>query len=327
MHSALRAALAATAGISALSVAAPAFAHCFVGSRFFPATLNVDDPCVADELSLPTIANFRTGDVPPNREIDISGEFSKRITDNFGISVGSTWTRLLVPGGPNAHGFQNLGTTFKYQFPTAPAGEFVVSAGLSVEWGRTGNPSVGAEKFTTLTPTVWFGKGFGDLPHEFGALRAFAVTGQFGYSVPMWPRTVTYSLDTDSGDLSADVDRHAQYLAYGGSLQFSLPYLRANIVDLGLPEVVNRLIPIVEAQFRTPIVNVTDIHTTGTVNPGIIWAGDKFQIGAQAILPLNRQSGKGPGWIAQVHFYLDDIFPTSIGRPIFASSERMEAAR
>ena len=31
-----------------------AFAHCFVGSRFFPATLATDDPCVADEMSLPT---------------------------------------------------------------------------------------------------------------------------------------------------------------------------------------------------------------------------------------------------------------------------------
>ena len=31
---------------------ANAFAHCIVGNRFFPATLNVDDPCVADELSI-----------------------------------------------------------------------------------------------------------------------------------------------------------------------------------------------------------------------------------------------------------------------------------
>jgi hypothetical protein len=38
---------------------ANAFAHCIVGNRFFPATLNVDDPCVADELSLPTIEVFK----------------------------------------------------------------------------------------------------------------------------------------------------------------------------------------------------------------------------------------------------------------------------
>jgi hypothetical protein len=41
------------------------FAHCFVGARFFPATLATDDPCVADEMSLPTVAWAKTADVPP----------------------------------------------------------------------------------------------------------------------------------------------------------------------------------------------------------------------------------------------------------------------
>src|SRR4029077_200341 len=36
-----------------------ALAHCFVGGRFMPATLIVDDPCVADELSLPTVSRFK----------------------------------------------------------------------------------------------------------------------------------------------------------------------------------------------------------------------------------------------------------------------------
>ena len=30
--------------------ASGASAHCFVGGRFFPATLGTDDPCVADEM-------------------------------------------------------------------------------------------------------------------------------------------------------------------------------------------------------------------------------------------------------------------------------------
>jgi hypothetical protein len=33
-----------------------AFAHCFVGARFLPATLITDDPCIADEMSLPRCA-------------------------------------------------------------------------------------------------------------------------------------------------------------------------------------------------------------------------------------------------------------------------------
>jgi hypothetical protein len=51
---------------------AEAIAHCFVGPRFFPATLATDDPCVADEMSLPTLAWSKTGDVPPATECDIS---------------------------------------------------------------------------------------------------------------------------------------------------------------------------------------------------------------------------------------------------------------
>ena len=102
-------AIALAAGM--LWLGAPdALAHCFVGGRFFPATLATDDPCVADEMSLPTIAIFKNGDNPSAREIDISGDFSKRITENFGISIGETWTHLSPPGGPNASGFQNLDT-------------------------------------------------------------------------------------------------------------------------------------------------------------------------------------------------------------------------
>ena len=74
-----------------------------------PATLIVDDPCVADELSLPTISRFKNGDDPTARELDISGEYSKRITDTLGVSVGSTWTHLRPPGGPNASGFREFG--------------------------------------------------------------------------------------------------------------------------------------------------------------------------------------------------------------------------
>ena len=46
-----------------------AFAHCFVGARFLPATLATDDPCVADEMSLPTISWSRTADMPPAKII------------------------------------------------------------------------------------------------------------------------------------------------------------------------------------------------------------------------------------------------------------------
>src|SRR5205823_3910707 len=176
--------------------ASEASAHCFVGGRFFPATLNVDDPCVADELSLPTVSVFKNSDDPSAREIDISGEFSKRITENFGISIGETWTHLSPPGGPNASGFQNLETSFKYQFLRDAQHELGMSAGVEVEWGHTGAAQVGAERFSTITPTLFFGKGFGDLPDSAGWVRAFALTGQIGYAIPSSASTTEVDPDT-----------------------------------------------------------------------------------------------------------------------------------
>src|ERR1700674_201746 len=158
-------------------------AHEIVGNRFFPATLGIDDPGVNDELSLPTVDAFKTGDVPPVRQRDISTEFSKRITEAFAVSFGSTYTHLGLNGGPTgmgANGFQNLDTTFKYRLFRNPEHEFVMSAGLSVEWGGTGANSVGAERFNHYTPNLYFGKGLGDLPDTLSWVRPIALTGQVG---------------------------------------------------------------------------------------------------------------------------------------------------
>ena len=56
-----------------------------------------------------------------------------------------------------------------------------------------------------------------------------------------------------SGDVS--FENHPRFLTYSGSLQFSMPYLKSNVVDLGLPDFINHLIPIVEARFQTPVAN------------------------------------------------------------------------
>jgi hypothetical protein len=313
--------LAGTAALAAVTVVlsnAGALAHCFVGGRFFPATLAIDDPCVADELSLPTVAWSKTGDDPPARQLDLSMEYSKRITEYFGVSIGSTWTHLSQPGMPSQSGFQNLETTFKYQFLTLPDREFVMSAALVVEWGNTGAAGVGAEAFTTFTPTLYFGKGFGTLPDGAGWLRAFGLTGQIGYSIPSSRSSTT--VDPDSGDIS--VDLHPQFLTYGFSLQYSMPYLKSSVVDLQLPDFFNHLIPIVEGSFQTPVANNfnTGIGTTGTINPGVIWVGNYFQVALEAIVPINRASGTGVGAMVQLHLYLDDIFPRGIGAPLFGTA-------
>jgi hypothetical protein len=293
---------------------ANAIAHCLVGNRFFPATLVVDDPCVADEMSLPTIAVFNNGDNPSAKELDISGEFSKRITEDFGVSVGSTWTRLRPPGGPTVSGFQNFETTFQYQLLKDAPHELALLAGLSVEWGGSGSFGVGADRFTTYTPTFYFGKGFGDLPDTVRWLRPFALTGQVGYAIPGSSSTV--GIDPDTGNVINTAN--PQVLHWGATLQYSLPYLKSAVVDLGLPDFINHLIPIVEAQLATPVANFGDsgTKTTGTINPGIIYVGSTYQVGIEAIIPVNRDSGTNVGVIGQLHLYLDDMFPNTIGRPL-----------
>jgi hypothetical protein len=295
-------------------------AHEIVGNRMFPATLTIDDPGVADEMALPTISMVKTGDDPSFKQRDISGEFAKRITEDFAVSFGATHTRIYAPGGPamsGASGFQNIETGFKYRLYKNEEHEFVLSAGLNIEWGGTGARDVGAERFNVYTPTIYFGKGFGDLPSSLSWARPFAITGQVGYAIPGSNTTLT--VDPDTGDI--DTEFNPRVLVWGGSLQYSLPYLKSAVADLGLPDFFNRLIPIVEASMQTPVSNTfsSGTVTTGTINPGLLYVGNTYQIGVEALIPVNRQSGTNVGAIAQLHLFLDDIFPDSIGKPLLGN--------
>src|SRR5215467_1503713 len=66
----------AVATVLTISQATSALAHGFAVSRFFPATITIDDPFVADELSLPTVSNQKTGTDPSVVETAISSELS-----------------------------------------------------------------------------------------------------------------------------------------------------------------------------------------------------------------------------------------------------------
>jgi len=306
----------AAAFIAALLVNSNAFAHGFAGKRFFPATISTDDPFVADELSLPTVLTTKegaSGDEPATREIEIEGEFSKRITPHFGVSVESGFRRRIPEMGTIENGFGNLEVTPKYQFLLDPDGEAVMSAGVGVEIGGTGGRNVEADPFDTITPEIFFGKGFGCLPDDAALLRPFAVTGVVGLAVP--DRASTDSV-TEDGEI--ETERHPHTLRYGIALEYSIPYLQSAVRDVGLGAPFDRMIPIVEAVFETPLDRGAGGETSGTINPGIIWSGQYVQIGVEAIVPVNGRSGEGVGAVGQLHFYLDDIFPGTLGRPIFA---------
>ena len=291
----------AVAAATLISPSSGALAHGFAGERFFPATILTDDPFVADEMSLPQVSLEPPG--PDNsQQTNFLFDLSKRITPSFDITISDQWQRLRSPGFTSVGGLGPLQTGAQYQLFVDGPHQALGLLGLNVTWGHTGRAAVGAPNFTTLSPTFDFGKGFGDIPRSLTWLRPFAVTGNLGFDFPTQATTAGVS--------------NPKNFNYGFAFEYSLPYIECCVKDVGLRPPFSQLIPLVEVAFSTPISGAPANQTFGTIQPGIIWAGQYFQIGAEAIIPANRFTGHGYGGVVQLHFYLDDIFPRSIGRPI-----------
>ena len=276
----------------------PAFAHSVCGDRIFPATLAIDDPGVNDELALPTLSW-----VPNNgdgaQEFDASFSWTKTITPRLGISIsdGPTWQH---PGG---YGWAALDTEIKYQALCIPEAEFMFAVGFDVAWAGTGTGTqAGAGSQNTFSPVLNAGLGFGTLPESMKYLRPFAITSQFDVAAP--------ARDWTGGNPNVTT------FDWGFTLQYSLPYFNAHVGEID-NAFLKHLIPIVEVAFSTPIYNSAPQITTGTVQPGLIYEADSWQLALEAIIPINGASGHGVGVIGELHFFLDDIFPNTLGRPIF----------
>jgi hypothetical protein len=295
-----------------------ALAHGFVGQRFFPATIATDDPFVADELSLPTISSVRNNaseDAPASRQTTIAFDFSKRITQNLGLSIGAARQHFRFADQTSASGNDNVELGLKYQVYKNEASETIMSVGLGWEVGGTGSKSIGSDSFSTYRPNFFFGKGFGDA--RVDALRPLAITGSIGVAIPGRSSTSTNVIDPDTGLSSTQIARNPHVLQVGLAFEYSIPYLQSAVKDTGLGAPWNRMIPIVEIAASKPIDRVADRGWTGTINPGVLWAGRKVQLGIEAIVPMNRASGQGVGVQAQLHFFIDDLFPRTFGRPLF----------
>ncbi len=273
-----------------LLLSTAAQAHGIVGQRFFPATIATDDPFAADELALPTIISFKPGGGP--RETEYTFEWAKTLSRNLSLSFEGGYT-----DSPAGSGWQNLEITPTWTFLRDPDSEFVASAAMSFEIGGSGNSAI-AEPFTVYTPALLFGKGFGDLPDSAGFARPFAVTGRVGYAIP-------------------GTSSEPKVIEWGGAIEYSLSYLTANVRDVGLGPFLSKVTPLVEFSLESP----ANDGTTGTINPGLLWSGQYVQVGLEAIIPVNAASGHNVGIAAQLHFYVDDIFPHSLGRPLFGEPQ------
>jgi hypothetical protein len=290
-----RAALAAAATLCF----SPAFAHAVCGARIFPATFSIDDPGVGDELALPTLTYLpNAGD--GSEEFDAEFSWTKTILPGLGLSFsdGASW---LHPGG---YGWESLDTELKYNILCIPDHEFMASIGADIVWGRTGTGSA-YTPFNTYSPVLDVGKGFGDLPTSLNILRPLAITAEVSTSLP--------------GQAWTAGSPNATTLNYGFTLQYSLPFYNSNVgqIDNAL---FKHLIPLTEVNFSTPTSNYGPGRqvTTGSVQPGVIYMADTWQFALEAVVPVNSASGHGVGVVGELHFFFDDIFPDSLGKPIFA---------
>jgi hypothetical protein len=290
----------AAAALAALTlVPAPAKAHGFAGKRFFPATLTFDDPFAADEFDLlyssvpDTVSD--DGDKVDVNTLDF--EWAKSITPDFALSVGSAYADSKFADGSTRHGFDNIELGAKLMGGVHPDSESAWSYGLDVELGGTSSHGVG-EDVTVYSPSFFFGKGFGNLFDPSSLLRPLAVTGKIAVDVP------------DDGD-------QPTALSTSLSLQYSLSYLESAVKSTGLPQFLRDSVLLVELPLETCLNKDCDGDVTGTVNPGIVFFNHYGQLSLEAVIPVNNRTGNGVGGLLQLHFYLDDIFSRSLGKPLF----------
>jgi len=292
---------AALAGIAALA-GQQAAAHAISGVRVFPVTLTFDDPGVADEATLPQIVYQPE---PGSRFTQFQWEYDKTITPNTALIYNQGYDILRAQGAKTRSGFENAVFTGKWQAWVVPDHEFLLSLGVQREFaGGSATQNVGGDTFGSTAPTGYFGKGLGDLP--IGPLRPLAITGELSYVIP--DRVL---------NLAGDNGGTPRSWAGTFSIQYSIPYLQSQIKDYGLPDFLGRLIPLVETTWTSPAAKVFGDPATLQFAAGAIYLSDTYQAGLEALIPGNKAAGHSVGVIGQVHYFFDDIFPNSLGKPLF----------
>jgi hypothetical protein len=299
-----------------------AHAHGVAGPRLFVSTMLVDDPNVADEATLPMffwLPQPTDSGTPAPQLYQLHVEFDKRITENFGFSLATGYSWRRTPGAKTANGWQNLEVGLKYKIYVNAEHEFMLSAGVSREFARTGaNGTNGAaldnDDTSSTTPTIFFGKGLGDLP--IGMLRPLAITGSFGYQIADKILKAT-GTDPATGDLLFNNGSSNQWVG-GLTLQYSMRYLQSQVKDFALPDWVNKLTPVVEMTWSSPASKPNNAATQYLFGVGVNYTTTAYAVSVEMLIPGNRQTGSHLGLVAQFHLYFDDLFPTSLGKPLFS---------
>ncbi len=253
--------------------------HGIAGNRYFPPTISVEDPFAAYEV------HSGVGRVPM---VGSNNSTSSHLVigvgiepiDGFGIAIDGVYRNPNANLNPEGNGFDNLYYAVKKELTINDQHEFAITLGVNGQVGRTG--ASGANHSTTYTPTIFYAKGFGDLPNSMSLLKPMAITGVLGYQ-----------MSTDQSQPIA--------LNWGFTLQYSFLYLNKYVQTTGWGEPWNSLVAVVEFPMQTCMSGMCDGQVTGSVNPGLVWIGPHFNLSAEAVFPISHQSRHGVGVLFQMN--------------------------
>jgi hypothetical protein len=268
----------------------------------FPGTLILPQIAPTDEAYIQGATPFSGTPVPLNtRRNDAIWFFGKTLTEGLGIRFRDVYTRLDPVHRGSRYGWQTLTANAQYEAVLDGPHEFLFSVGVDRQFGGTGAGRVQRRGFSGVgatTPTIYFGKGLDDL--DIGYMRPLAISGTFGY-------------------LIADKSPRPDVATAGFAVEYSIPYLQSKVRAFDLPDVIRGLTPITELFLTTPAGENHGTANTALIAPGVVYTGEGWQFGVEALIPMTRATGKGVGVTAQFHVWLDYLFPNGIGRPVFSS--------
>lgn len=297
--------------LALLAIPAGAQAHGIAGNRLFPGTLTFDDPAVADEFTGPILSRQKhpVPGGPVVLDTSVSAAISRILIPGLAIGADSVWTEHDADDGSSVQGIGATHLSVKGQLYENDPHETLLAASLSWGVGGVGNPDLHAHTYNTLEPGLSFGRGFGDLPHALGWLRPFGIAGGLVVDFPLAGKSRRAS---DGALADNPIIVHT-----GFALEYSTLYLTDRFTG-GPPteEPLHQFVPLVEFQFDSPLNGGFGTKTAATVNPGLSYTAQTWQVSAEAIVPLNSLGGSA-GFRVGVLLFLDDLIPSLFGRPVF----------
>ncbi len=178
----------AVSGTVLLLMACSEASATYVGDRYFVSTLVTTVPTPADFANIPHVVVLP--EVGETRETDVPFTFSKLITKDWSILFTET-LRSIDDAGDTRTGFDDLVIGTQYVLYSNDVHQSILAVGGTAALGGTGSSEIDAAAFSTFTPTIYLGKGFGDLPDSLGWLQPVTITANLGVALPTSDATTT----------------------------------------------------------------------------------------------------------------------------------------